>query len=163
MKSKTRILSSLAVLAGLTLMPAISGLVQAEAKGKGHGARGDNGKHLGWSKGKHKGWSKSSQTWDRDDWDDRRDDRRDRREDRRDRRDDRRDDRRSYRSSTRRPAVRNTWTRPTTQVRGRLVGTHYYSTQAQAAAAMRHAQSKGYRATSTYSGPGRWIVRVFTR
>jgi hypothetical protein len=28
---------------------------------------------------------------------------------------------------------------------------------------VRYAQSKGYRATSTYSGPGRWIVRVYTR
>lgn len=161
MRPNIRILSSIAVFASLTLMPALNGLneVQAKNKGnKGHRASGrhDNGKHLGWSKGKHKGWSKSSQTWDRDD------------DDRRDRRDYRRD----YRTSTRRSSTRNTWTRPTTrtgwtrpstQARGQLVGTHYHSTQASAAAAMRYAQSKGFRATSTYQGPGRWVVRVFNR
>lgn len=155
MKPKTRILTGIAVLASLTLMPALGGLNQAEAKGNKHhksSGRHDNGKHKGWSKGKHKGWSKSSQTWDRDDWDDRRDYRRDRR-----------DDRRDYRTSPRRTTVRDAWTRPTTSTGGRLIGTHYHSTQAAAAAAMRYAQSKGYRATSTYSGPGRWIVRVYTR
>jgi hypothetical protein len=147
MKRNTRILSSLAALAGLTLMPALGGLNDAQAKDKGnkhHKASGrhDNGKHKGWTKGKHKGWSKSSQTWDRDD-----DDRRDRR----------------TRTSTRRTTTRDAWTRPTTSTGGRLIGTHYHSTQAAAAAAVRYAQSKGYRATSTYSGPGRWIVRVYTR
>ncbi|HEY0072951.1 MAG TPA: hypothetical protein VGB77_02540 [Abditibacteriaceae bacterium] len=148
MKPNIRILSKIAVVAGLVLMPALGGLNDAQAKdkgNKGHKASGrhDNGKHKGWTKGKHKGWSKSSQTWDRDD------------DDRRDRRD--------RRTSTRRPTVRDTWTRPTTSTGGRLIGTHYHSTQAAAAAAVRYAQSKGYRATSTYSGPGRWIVRVYTR
>lgn len=167
MKRNTRILSSLAALAGLTLLPALGGLNEAEAKNKRHKGRHDNGKHLGWSKGKHKGkhkgWSKSSQNWRRSDWNDRRGRRDDDDDDRRDYRRDSRDYRRDYRTPTRRPGVRDVWRRPTTQTRGRLVGTHYHSTQGAAAAAMRYAQSKGYRATSTYGGPGRWIVRVFTR
>jgi hypothetical protein len=56
-------------------------------------------------------------------------------------------------------------TRRTTPVSSsHLVGTHYYSTQASAAAGMRFAQSKGYRATSTYDrANNRWIVRTYTR
>lgn len=55
-------------------------------------------------------------------------------------------------------------TRRTTPVSSRsLVGTHYYPTQASAAAGVRFAQAKGYRATSTYNrSQNRWIVRVYS-
>lgn len=46
----------------------------------------------------------------------------------------------------------------------RLIGTHYYPNQSAAAAGMRFAQSKGYRATSVYDrANNRWIVRTYAR
>jgi hypothetical protein len=64
------------------------------------------------------------------------------------------------RSSTRRTSARRAF--PVSA--GNLAGTHYYPTQAAAAAGMRFAQSKGYRATSTYDrANNRWIVRTYMR
>jgi hypothetical protein len=163
-------LSSLAALAGLTLMPALNGLNQAEAKskGQGHSARGDNGKHLGWTKGKHKGWSKSSQTWDRDD------------------RDDRRYDRSTSRRSTRRSSTRDQWTRRTPTTRRNtstwrrtnerqsswlrptsdwsLRSTRPFSTRQSAnrAAALRRQQ--GYRTAVSYDANRRaYVLREYSR
>ncbi len=63
------------------------------------------------------------------------------------------------------PTSRRTDPRRTNPVSSsNLIGTHYYSTQASAAAGVRFAQAKGYRATSTYNrSQNRWIVRVYSR
>ena len=54
--------------------------------------------------------------------------------------------------------------RPAPLPLGRLVGTYYRSSQAEAAKTMRFAQSKGLRATSVYDRASkRWIVRTYTR